>query len=230
MDNWLNENAKIKYKTLFDVISNNETLNKYINGDAVDEIAFSILLDVYKDEKNCSPYDSVIINKLNFKKMGTINYLKGDATNPIGDGKKIICHVCNNVGGWGAGFVLALSKKWENPEKLYRSWASSKSTTFKLGNVQFVPVSDNIVVANMIGQHLTYPTVDENGNKIPPIRYNSLETCLNKVAEYAEENNCSVHMPKIGAGLAGGDWNRIESLINKCLVEKGIPTYVYLFE
>ena len=40
----------------------------------------------------------------------SINYLKGDATEPT---KKpaIICHVCNDIGGWGRGFVLALSKK-----------------------------------------------------------------------------------------------------------------------
>lgn len=164
--------------------------------------------------------------------MGKLNYLKGDATNPVGDGKKVICHICNNIGGWGAGFVLALSKKWAQPEKQYRKWYNLSEDTFpfKLGNVQFVPVENDIVVANMIGQHLTYPTKDSNGNLIPPIRYNALEECLNKVAEYAEKNNCSVHMPKIGAGLAGGDWNRIEALINKCLVDKGIPTYVYLFE
>lgn len=162
--------------------------------------------------------------------MKSINYLKGDATNPIGDGKKIICHICNNIGGWGAGFVLALSKKWSEPEARYRAWYKSKDQSFKLGNVQFVVVEEDIVIANMIGQHLTYPIIDKDGKTVPPIRYNSLEHCLNKVADYANENNCSVHMPKIGAGLAGGDWNRIESLINKCLVEKDIPTYVYIFE
>lgn len=162
--------------------------------------------------------------------MKSINYLKGDATNPIGDGKKIICHICNNIGGWGAGFVLALSKKWSEPEARYRAWYKSQDQSFKLGNVQFVVVEEDIVIANMIGQHLTYPIIDKDGKTVPPIRYNSLEVCLNKVADYAKENNCSVHMPKIGAGLAGGDWNRIESLINKCLVEKDIPTYVYIFE
>jgi hypothetical protein len=29
----------------------------------------------------------------------SIKYLKGDATGPQGDGLKIICHVCNDVGG-----------------------------------------------------------------------------------------------------------------------------------
>lgn len=39
-------------------------------------------------------------------KMASITYRKGDATAPIGDGAKIICHVCNDVGGWGKGTTL----------------------------------------------------------------------------------------------------------------------------
>jgi hypothetical protein len=40
-----------------------------------------------------------------------IQYIAGDATAPIGDGNKIIAHVCNDIGAWGAGFVLAISKR-----------------------------------------------------------------------------------------------------------------------
>lgn len=43
-----------------------------------------------------------------------INYLKGDATNPASAGNKIIVHVCNDIGGWGKGFVMAISKRWKN--------------------------------------------------------------------------------------------------------------------
>ena len=42
--------------------------------------------------------------------MTEINYLKGDATQPHSQGTKIIVHVCNDLGGWGKGFVLAISK------------------------------------------------------------------------------------------------------------------------
>lgn len=44
-----------------------------------------------------------------------IKYIIGDATEPQGEGNKIIVHCCNNIGGWGAGFVLSLSKKWLEP-------------------------------------------------------------------------------------------------------------------
>ena len=48
--------------------------------------------------------------------MNKIIYLKGDATKPEGLGTKIIAHVCNDVGLWGKGFVLAVSKRWKFPE------------------------------------------------------------------------------------------------------------------
>lgn len=64
--------------------------------------------------------------------MKPINYIKGDATNPVGDEPKIIVHVCNDIGGWGKGFVMALSNKWKEPETQYRNWFASKEN-FELG-------------------------------------------------------------------------------------------------
>jgi len=52
--------------------------------------------------------------------MKPITYIKGDATNPQAKGTKIIIHICNNLGGWGKGFVLAISKRWKAPEEAYR--------------------------------------------------------------------------------------------------------------
>lgn len=43
--------------------------------------------------------------------MSGITYLKGDATAPQAKGVKLIVHVCNDLGGWGKGFVPALSRR-----------------------------------------------------------------------------------------------------------------------
>src|SRR5579871_1164020 len=90
-----------------------------------------------------------------------IRYTTGDATCPISEGNKIIAHVCNDIGGWGKGFVNALSAKWNEPEKKYRAWHRSKQN-FELGQVQFVRVENNIWVANMIGQKDIRKDKDEN--------------------------------------------------------------------
>lgn len=34
-----------------------------------------------------------------------ITYVTGDATKPVGNGRKIIAHVTNDEGGWGAGLA-----------------------------------------------------------------------------------------------------------------------------
>lgn len=155
----------------------------------------------------------------------SIKYITGDATQPIGEGNKLIIHVCNNIGAWGAGFVIALSKRWTQPEHMYRQWAKSYApNTLPLGDVQFVQVEKNIVVGNMIGQvsvgHM---------NGVPPIRYNAIEKALKEVAEFTKPRNYSVHAPKFGAGLAGGDWNQIEQIINEQLCQKGVPVTIYEF-
>lgn len=154
----------------------------------------------------------------------SIHYLHGDATKPIGTGKKAIVHVCNDIGAWGAGFVLAVSKKWSKPEAQYRMWAKSK-INFQLGFVQPVFVESDIVVINMIGQS----GVRGIGNAIP-LKYDALYTCLAKVAQYCKLNNMSVHMPRIGCGLAGGDWNKVEEIINQTLIAENLDVFVYDFD
>lgn len=153
-----------------------------------------------------------------------INYLNGDATRPNEPKNKVIVHVCNDMGGWGKGFVLAISKRWKNPEAKYREWYKSKND-FSLGEVQFVQVETDIWIANLIGQHKM--NKDELGN--PPIRYDAILTGLQKVSVFALKLDASIHMPRIGCGLAGGTWDKIEPLIEQSLISTGIPVFVYDF-
>ena len=48
--------------------------------------------------------------------MNKIHYLKGDAVYPQARGNIIITHICNDIGVWGRGFVVALSARWMAPE------------------------------------------------------------------------------------------------------------------
>lgn len=156
--------------------------------------------------------------------MQEIKYITGDATSPLGNGSKIIVHICNDIGGWGKGFVMAISKKWKEPEKQYRDWFKSQKG-FVLGAVQFVQVESDLWIANVIGQHKIRK--DENGN--PPIRYDAVKQGLEEVCAKAKELEASAHMPRIGCGLAGGKWEKIEPLIGKTLIDSEINVTVYDF-
>lgn len=166
-----------------------------------------------------------------------ISYLKGDATCPQARGPKVIAHVCNDIGGWGRGFVLALSARWSVPEERYRRWYNLRRCTeelqcdtvgsevmttgdFGLGEAQFVQVLPDTYVANMIGQAGT-----KTGSKGPPVRYSAIRSALAHVAAFAALHKASVHMPRIGCGLAGGNWSQVEPLLLQALPD--VATYVY---
>lgn len=143
-----------------------------------------------------------------------ISYVDGDATYPVGDGQKIIAHVCNTAGAWGAGFVLAISKRWKYPEQEYR--ASRKT----LGSVQLLKVEEDIRVANMIAQNGLHSRINP-----VPLNYFALRECLKKLKEKALELNATVHMPKIGSGLARGSWEKIEKMIQDELDDVHVVIY-----
>ena len=155
--------------------------------------------------------------------MTGIRYVQGDATRPTGSGLKIIAHVCNDIGGWGRGFVVALSQRWSEPESAYRRWyAGRASNDFGLGAVALVPVEDDIVVANIIGQHDIVASADG-----PPVRYEAIEAGLADLAADAVTKGATVHMPRIGCGLAGGEWASVEPIIVRTLLAAGVEVTVY---
>ena len=149
-----------------------------------------------------------------------IHYLVGNATEPQTreNTQNFIVHVCNDIGVWGAGFVLALSKKWNEPKRMYEAMFPQHGT---LGCVSFAPVEENLTVVNMIAQHGI-----RWRHGIPPIRYAALSDCLESVGHMARCSDGSrIHMPRIGCGLAGGQWEMVEPLIKEWLYK--LEVYVY---
>lgn len=153
----------------------------------------------------------------------SINYIIGDATQPVGAGPKIIVHVCNDIGGWGRGFVVALSKRWPEPEQHYRAWhRGEEQKPFALGEVQFVQVGKTIWVANLIGQR----DVRTVGG-VPPVRYEAIRKGLRRVTEEARRLGASVHMPRIGCGLAGGKWEEVGKIVEDEIANRDVSVTVY---
>lgn len=155
--------------------------------------------------------------------MSEIQYVIGDATAPVGDGYKFIVHCCNDIGAWGAGFVLALSKKWPRTRASYLEMFERGE--LKLGSVSCIVVEPDIVVLNLIGQHGIL-SANENPH---PIRYDAIGKGLCIIRQLFKElhGKASLHMPRMGCGLAGGEWSRIEELINTVFLQTDYCVYVY---
>ncbi|MER5636243.1 Appr-1-p processing protein [Kitasatospora sp. NPDC002227] len=153
----------------------------------------------------------------------SIRYVRGDATQPQAAGPKIIAHVCNDLGGWGKGFVLAMSRRWPEPEAAYRRWHRERAgNDFGLGALQLVQVERTVWVANLVGQRGI-----RTGSKGVPVRYEAIDAALARLAPRALELEASVHLPRIGCGLAGGRWERVEPLLTDRLVSAGLSVTVY---
>lgn len=128
----------------------------------------------------------------------------------------VIPHITNNIGAWGAGFVVPLGRRFPKAQMEY---LNSKPT---LGVNQWVNVENNgeknIWVANMCSQHgiTSKSTGGREHVNSKPIRYAALVDCMRNVHEgskHIREN--VIFAPKFGSGLAGGNWDLIEELIEE---------------
>ncbi len=161
-----------------------------------------------------------------------IHYIIGDATEPVTQsGKNVIAHIVNDQGVWGKGFVHAISAKWKEPKIYYEKQSKFAKKKFRLGEIQWIFIDTNLAVCNMIAQHGLY-----NANNPVPLRYSALEQCLFKLANgaravagmdksYVEQDVCAIHMPRIGCGLARGDWDRVSDLIADALWDLDVFVY-----
>ncbi len=160
-----------------------------------------------------------------------IHYIKGDATEPIGEGRKLIVHICNDIGAWGAGFTGALDNKWEIVGNFYRDWFENENGHFEpmvLGDIQIIIAESDIQVCNMIAQCGV-----RTRNNTKPIDYKALRKCLERVSDHLLLDSIgfdlpTIHMPRIGTGLAGGKWELIEPIIEEELSD--FDVYVYTLE
>ena len=162
--------------------------------------------------------------------MTRIHYVLGDATKPSlhGHDGVVIAHVCNNVGAWGAGFVVPLAEAFPLSELEYHRWRHDWMTSglgqpFQLGEIQFVWGNDNVRVLNMIAQdHLPTRT------RRMALSYGALRRTLLAGARAMAEFDAAMVMPRIGCGIAGGDWEKVEEIIVDTVCDlHGVPVYVY---
>ncbi|MGA7174832.1 MAG: ImmA/IrrE family metallo-endopeptidase [Candidatus Acidiferrales bacterium] len=152
----------------------------------------------------------------------TIKYLKGDATQPRGTAGRMIVQVVNDKAiTWGKGFSVAVRKHWPHAQKDFTRWVFENRREFKLGNIHVAKLEESIELVSLVAQHGYGPSL------FPRIQYAALESCLSQVAVRAKGMGATVHMPRIGCGEAGGDWNIVSEMIDEALCRESIPVTVY---
>lgn len=156
---------------------------------------------------------------------GLLKYVVGDVCQPRGGGHKLILQCVNDEGKYGAGVSGALAKRWPKVQEEYRKWYRSQKK-FVGGEIQVIDVQTDVAVINMIAQHSV--RLAEDGT--PPVRYEWLRTCLNKVGELASYQGSAVAAPRICSGLAGGMWSEVEPMIIDLIIKRGVNVTIYDLE
>ncbi len=150
-----------------------------------------------------------------------IRYLRGDALAPREDDPRIIAHIVNDTSKtWGGGFARQAARQYPQAQIDFREWAG-ESDNHQLGRTRLFGQPDRLRIASMIAQR-GYGKSSE-----PRISYPSLEQCLGSVRDAARASSASVHMPRIGCGLAGGSWDVVSEFIDNILIRAGVPVTVY---
>lgn len=121
----------------------------------------------------------------------------------------VIAHGCNCFCLQKAGIAAKMSEtfntdKYELEAPVYRGYIN------KLGQIYFRSVSlddGQVTVVNAYTQYKPGANLD----------YSALELCLTKINHTFSGQH--IGLPKIGAGIAGGDWNFIKTIIQTTLVD-----------
>jgi O-acetyl-ADP-ribose deacetylase (regulator of RNase III) len=133
---------------------------------------------------------------------------KGDLIKLALDGKfDVIIHGCNCFNTMGAG--IALTIRIEFPEALKADNKTHKGNKNKLGTYSSATVTKNghdITVVN------AYTQYEYKGRGVKA-DYKAIKNVFKKVKR--DFHGKRIGYPKIGAGLAKGDWDTISEIINK---------------
>lgn len=144
-----------------------------------------------------------------------IKYAKGDV---LASKANIVAHGCNCRGGFGSGVAAAIKTKYPKARHYYLD--KYEEDGWKLGDVQFVMQWDGRWIANCATQDGYLP------RGVCHADYDAIRSCMEKVKDFAKPSSQTIAIPKIGAGLAGGDWDKIEAILNEVFSDYDVTVYV----
>jgi O-acetyl-ADP-ribose deacetylase (regulator of RNase III) len=134
---------------------------------------------------------------------------------------KVIIHCCNDIGAWGSGFVVAINENLGlEPMIVY------ENAPKELGSVSYWHNPDaGLCVCNIIGQHGVRSSYNPKTIDYDAIRRGCKRVFFSNTVKFGKE--WEIHMPLMGAGLAGGDWDKIAAIVDDEIASKGIDVFVY---
>ena len=150
-----------------------------------------------------------------------IEYRKGNLlsyVNPNSNEYTVIVHSANNKGVMGSGVAKAIITKHPQVKQDYVLEYQRCSGSLTLGKV-VLSWEEGILIYTIIGQ-------DGYGyDGLQYVDYNALKRGFRTINAAPQDWFKELAMPKIGAGLGGGDWKIIEKIIKEEFTNKKVIIY-----
>ncbi len=137
-------------------------------------------------------------------------YKVGDVLNA---GELIVIHGCNCFCTMGSGIARQVKDECPN------AWSADQRTIYgdstKLGSFTYGIERSGMIVVN------AYTQFDYSRTRVDVV-YEAVRKSLTDIITYFEKTfgDATFSMPKIGCGLAGGNWNTVEKILLDILTER----------
>lgn len=133
----------------------------------------------------------------------------------------IILQGVNTCGVMNSGLAKLIRDKYP---KVYNDYINQYNRSLlKLGTVSYVHVGEELFIANCATQS------NYGRNKdIVYVNYDAVRKCFKDVFGFAKMVELPIHLPKIGCGLANGDWSIVEKILHEEIADS-IEKILYIY-
>lgn len=149
-----------------------------------------------------------------------IKYERGDMFETL---DKCLVHGCNSYGVMGSGVAATWKKLYPQSFLDYTDFCAQfdhRDRQKALGN-NVVTLEGGKTLVCAITQH----SMGHDGKRY--VSYDAIDSCFEKIANDPRIPN-NITIPQIGAGLGGGDWPIIETILSRRLAEtKTVTVWLY---
>ena len=136
-----------------------------------------------------------------------LEYRKG---NIFTFGEQYIAHGCNCFNSMGAGIAAQVAKMY--PQAMLADTFTERGDKRKLGSYTFWSGPDIMTPGNTVTIINAYTQYKYTRHEVD-VDYGAVHSCFFEIQRDFPEG--VIALPKIGAGLAGGDWRIIESILKE---------------
>ncbi len=131
----------------------------------------------------------------------------------------VIAHQCNCFATMGAGIAKQIKQRYPEAYEADRNFPIPIGSRKRLGHFSKARVGNRLIY-NLYGQY--------RYGRGKHTELTMLEKAVRSMLEDLKEHEGKIGFPyRIGAGLAGGDWNEIEEMLERCSEEFERNLYLY---